>query len=222
MDNRKRLSSLLPRDNYLCGIHVDGCRKPIRNRADATVDHIFTRSFFKDREDGIRPKDYNKDWNLQPMHHQCNNGRGGQIHGFPLFTCSCHWLQIFETSKGYVLALHRRKGKDKVTFVVSTEEHSFVIRNISTGKYSSEFGGSTELGIAGAWTMGGGHLKPGEKGITGKGQLGHAFPRISPEEVQLFNGLEIRRIQGNSSQTIERFNRRLDTVSIQVHWEAGK
>ena len=30
----------------------------IRNRAEASLDHIFTKSFFKDREDGIRPKHY--------------------------------------------------------------------------------------------------------------------------------------------------------------------
>ena len=217
MNNLKRLSSLLPRDDYLCGIHVGGCRKPIQNRKHATVDHIFSKSFFKDREDGIKPKDYNKDGNLQPMHGQCNNGRGGQIYGFPLFTCFCHWLQIHRASKGHVLKLHRRKGKDEFAFPVSTEDHNFVFRNISTGKYSAEFGGSSEVEIAGVWSMG--NLKPGEKEITGKGHLGHAFPRISPEEVQQFNRLEIQRIQGNASQTIERFNRRLDSVSIQVHFE---
>ena len=85
MKSSKRLTRLLPRDNYLCGIHVSGCGKPIRNKKDATVDHIFTKSFFKDREDGVEPKHYNKDWNLQPMHQECNNDRHGQIYGFPLF-----------------------------------------------------------------------------------------------------------------------------------------
>ena len=75
MKSSKRLTRLLPRDNYLCGTHVSGCGKPIRNKKDATVDHIFTKSFFKDREDGLEPKHYNKDWNLQPMHQECNNDR---------------------------------------------------------------------------------------------------------------------------------------------------
>ena len=218
MNNLNRLSSLLPRDGYLCGIHIGGCRKQIPNRKHATVDHIFSKSFFKDREDGVSPKVYNKDWNLQPMHEQCNNGRGGQIYGFPLFTCFCHWLQIHRTSKGYVLMLHCRKGKDKFEFPVSNEERNFVFKSISTGEFSAEFGGSTEVEVAGVWSMG--HLKPGKRGITGKGHLGHAFPRISPEEVQQFNRLEIQRIQGNSSQTIEIFNCRLDTAQIQVYWEA--
>ena len=64
-----------------------------------------------------------------------------------------------------------------------------------------------------------GQLKPGKKGITGKGQLGHAFPRIAPQEVQIFNRLEVQRIQGNSTETIERFNHRMDPMSMQVHFE---
>ena len=217
MKSSKRLTRLLPRDNYLCGIHVGGCGKPIPNRKAATVDHIFTQSFFKDREDGVEKKHYNEDWNLQPMHHACNNERGGQIYGFPLFTCSCHWLQIERTTKGNILVLHRRVGKDETVFPVSSEEHNFVFNNISTGKFAAELGGSIELEVGSVWSMG--NIPPGKKGITGKGQLGHAVPRISPEEVQQFNRLEIQRIQGRSSQTIEKFNRRMDPMSIRVYFE---
>ena len=67
-----------------------------------------------------------------------------------------------------------------------------------------------------------GNLPPGKRGITGKGQLGHAFPRISPEDVQQFNRLEIQRIEGSASETIEMFNRRLDTTLIQVHFETAE
>ena len=217
MNNRKRLSYLLPRDDHLCGIHVGGCGMQIRNRADSSLDHIFPKSFFKDREDSIRPKHYNKDWNCQPMHQACNSKRGGQMYGFPLFICSCHWLQIDHTSMGHVLTLHYRKNGNKFAFRVTTEENSFVFRNPSTGKFSSEFGGSPEIEISGTWSMG--QIKPGKKGITGKGQLGHAFPRIAPEEVQLFNRLETQRVEGGSSETIEKFNRRMDPMSIQVHFE---
>ena len=217
MNNRKRLSYLRSRDGILCGIHVGGCGRRIRNRADASLDHIFTKSFFSDREDGITPKHYNKEWNCQPMHQECNNERGGQIYGFPLFTCSCHWLQIDRTSKGHVLTLHYRTKKSKFAFAVTTEEHNFVFRNPSTGKYRAQLGGSPEIEVSSMWSMG--RLKPGKKGITGKGQLGHAFPRIAPEEVQIFNQLEIQRIEGGGSDTIEKFNRRMDPMSIQVHFE---
>ena len=167
----------------------------IQNRAAASVDHIFTKSFFKDREDSTRRKDYNRDWNCQPMHQECNRKRGGQIHGFPLFACSCHWLQIDGTLKGHTLALHYRTSNGKVELItVNTEKHAFVFNNRSTGKYSALFGGSSEVGIGGVWLMG--QLKPGKRGITGKGQLGHALPRIAPQEVQIFNRLEVQRVQG--------------------------
>ena len=206
----KALSRLLPRDGHLCGIHLGGCGKPIRNRADASVDHIFTKSFFKDREDSVRPKDYNEDRNCQPMHPECNKERGGQIYGFPLFTCSCHWLQVDRTVQGHVLTLHYRANARAFTFTVCTEKHNFVFRNPSMGL--------GEVEISSIWTLG--QLPPGEKGITGKGHLGHALPRIAPEEVTLFNRLELRRIQGTSLETIEKFNRRMDPMRMQVHFES--
>ena len=218
-NNRKLLRYLIYRDRNRCGIHLGGCGKRIRNRSLASLDHIFTRSFFKDREDSIRPRDYNKSWNCQPMHQECNANRGGQIYGFPLFTCSCHWLQIDSTSKGHILKLHYGTDKIKIAVTVSTEEHKFVSGNISTGKYSSLFGGSSEVATSSVWSMG--QLKPGKKGITGKGQMGHALPRIDPEEVELFNRLEIQRIKGSSLETIEKFNRRMDPMSIRVHWESA-
>lgn len=143
MSNRKRLSYLLSRDGHLCGIHVDGCGKSIPCRADASLDHIFTKSFFKDSEDGIGPKHYNKEWNCQPMHQDCNTGRGGQIHGFPLFTCSCHRLQIDRTSKGHVLKLHYRTARSEVAIAVTTEKNNFVSRKLTTGKFAAEFGSIT-------------------------------------------------------------------------------
>ncbi len=212
------MTRLLPRDGFVCGLHVGGCGQGIRNRADATVDHIFTRSYFRDREDGFNPKDYNKDWNCQPMHHECNNNRGGQIYGFPLFVCRCHWLQIGSTAKSHVLMLHYRSDGEETTWPVSTEEHSFVFNNMLTGEFSAELGGSHEVEIGSMWSMG--RLKPGKKGITGKDQMGHALPRISPEEVQEFNELEIERISGRTSETIEKFNRRMNPMGIRVYWEA--
>ena len=137
MNNRKRLTSLLPRDGHLCGVHVGGGGMRIRSRADASLDHIFTKSFFKDRSDGIRPKHYNQEWNCQPMHQECNTERGGQIYGFPLFRCSCHWLQIYRTSKGHVLALHYKTKETSFVFEVTTEERSFVFRTPPTGKFST-------------------------------------------------------------------------------------
>ena len=215
MSNRKRLSYLLYRDEDHCGIHVGGCGMGIRKRPDASEDHIFTRSFFKDREDNIKPSDYNKRWNCQPMHKECNGKRGGQIYGFPLFICSCHWLQIDRTREGHILVLHYQTDERNVTFQVTSEKNDFVFNNPSTGEFSAELGGSSEVEISGIWTMP--ELKSGKKGIVGPGQLGHAFPRIDPQEVDLFNRLELQRIKGGYSETIEKFNRRMNRMW--VHFE---
>ena len=223
MNARKQLTRLLNRDGHLCGIHIGGCGQEIRNRTHATVDHIFTRSFFKDRKVSIRPRIYNRDWNCQPMHSECNHERGGQIYGFPLFSCSCHWLQIDRKSEGHhVLTLHYSTESDEVALSVSTKEEDFVFgTQFSTGKSSHLFGGAEhiDVNIMGMWSMG--TVKPGRKGITGKGQLGHVFPRISPDEVKEFNRMEVQRINDVSSpQTIEKFNRRMDAMSMQVFFEA--
>ena len=217
MNASKQLSRLLPRDGYLCGSHLGGCRQQIKNRADATVDHMFTRSFLKNREGGIRPSEYNKDWNCQPMHHKCNQKRGGQIYGFPMFSCSCHWLQIRQTAAGHTLDLHCLVDGNEFVIPVSSEGHSFVLGNISTGKFKDELGSMAELQVAGVWTMG--DVPPGKKAITGKGHMGHAFPRVFPDEVPEFNRLEQQRIHGDTSGSIETFNRRLETARMKVYWQ---
>ena len=40
-------------------------------------------------------RQFNQDWNLQPMHKACNERRVGQFAGdWPLFKCRCHFLQV--------------------------------------------------------------------------------------------------------------------------------
>lgn len=218
MNSRKRRSHLLRRDSKLCGIHLGGCREPIRTRTDATIDHIITQSFFNERKDWMTPEYFNDDWNLQPMHRTCNQRRGGQIYGFPSFACFCHWLRIDKTPNGHILILRYKTDREVLSKPISTEDHGFVFDTRSTGKFSAEFGGAHELQINSVWSMG--RLKPGKKGITGKGQLGHALPRISPDEVPEFNQLEMQRITGQTKDTIEKFNRRMDPMRMQVIWEA--
>lgn len=138
------------------------------------------------------------------------------MYGFPLFVCTCHWLQIDRTSEGHVLVLNYMTDEIKLELQVTNERFRFVSENISTGKLSDEFGGSTEIEISSIGSMG--SIPPGKKGITGPGQMGHSFPRIDPLEVELFNRLELQRIKGDSSDTIEIFNRRMNRMWI--HWEA--
>ena len=48
-------------------------------------------------------QDYRADWNTQPMCKECNNiGKHGQMVGFPVFECQCHFLQIDKTGDMFV------------------------------------------------------------------------------------------------------------------------
>ena len=50
MSSSKKRSRLLRRDGFLCGTHLGGCGKRIESIRGATVDHIFTQSFFREFE----------------------------------------------------------------------------------------------------------------------------------------------------------------------------
>ena len=95
---------LLERDNSLCGIHMEGCGKPINSIHSCNVDHIIPQKIFKQLAKGdngtfLDEKEYNRWWNKQPMHTQCNTKRGtGYNRGWPNFTCKCHFLYFH---KGY-------------------------------------------------------------------------------------------------------------------------
>ena len=136
------------------------------------------------------------------MHSACNKQRGGQIYGFPLFSCKCHLLKIAHMSKGYILFLHYLP--EEIRYPVSSAKHMFVFPDRSWGHISA------------VWSMG--TVGPGKKGITGKGNLGHALPRIPPDEVDEFNRLEIERVQGSAIETIEKYNERMDPMLMQVHF----
>ena len=47
MSSSTKRSRWLRRDGFLCGIHLRGCGKRIESIRDASVDHIFTQSFFR-------------------------------------------------------------------------------------------------------------------------------------------------------------------------------
>ena len=227
MKATKRLKrTLLRRDDWRCGVHLGGCGERIRNYGEATVDHIFTKSFFKDREPGIEPADCNKVWNLQPMHCECNNRRGGQIYGFPVFSCRCHWLEIVAGENGgHIVMLHYMTEAGEETWEVCTERHDFVgARRLSTGKFSDSFGGAEQVQVGSLWSMPVHRPGPKEKvveAVVGEGWSGHAFPALEMKEVQVFNAMEqLRRMRVRDALTIEWFNRRMNPASIEVHYTA--
>ena len=96
----KQLSRLLRRDGSLCGAHHGGCGQRTNSNKEGSVDHLFPQAFFRQRETGVKRAQFNEDWNCQPMHKKCNNVRKGQVWGFPVFLCTCHWLQVEPNDAG--------------------------------------------------------------------------------------------------------------------------
>ena len=119
---------LLKRDSYICGKHLGGCGERITNSqtANSTVDHIIPRGYYHKvtakQEDMVDlRRDFEQDWNLQPMHGECNRNRGGQLNGYPRFQCGCHFLHITKNDlyvcawEGASKSWHLHKIVDDIT-----------------------------------------------------------------------------------------------------------
>ena len=219
----KQLSRLLRRDGSLCGVHHAGCGQRINSNKEGSVDHIFPQAFFRQRETGVKRAQFNEDWNCQPMHKKCNNVRKGQVWGFPVFLCTCHWLQVEPNDAGgfrlcvyWQCETHAVPSRHEVDpacdFVFPdppVEE-----RGLEVGKNVGAFiGGSGTMGIA-------------KQGITGEGHDGHMFPRLRPSEVLVFNSMELLRVLSQraaervpESSTIAVYNKRM--IPMKVFYTTG-
>ncbi len=220
ISNSKRRDLVLKRDAYRCGIHLGGCgerftttKKGLQNSCLITLDHIIPESWWRDRQP-VGAEYYNQEWNFQPMHRRCNSSdKRGQIYGFPVFTCRCHWLRIDKTETGYILLLFYRVGNTAFGNQICTERDLIVISkqdlknsiNLSAGE------SLVEMPLV-VWSLA--NHKPGVEGITGPGYAGHGLPALSPEQVLEFNLLEPQRIAGTAVETIAKFNPQPDDLKI--------
>ena len=162
----KQLSRLLRRDGSLCGVHHGGCGQRINAKKEGSVDHIFPQAFFRQRETGVKRAQFNENWNCQPMHKKCNNVRKGQVWGFPVFLCTCHWLQVEPNDAGgFRLCVYWQCESQAVPSRHEVDPAcDFVFpdppveeRDLEVGKNIGAFiGGSGTMGIA-------------KQGITGEG-----------------------------------------------------
>ena len=84
---------LLRRDDRLCGVHLGGCGKEIKQGRSHNRDHIIPRSLFSKVARG-RENEFEQDWNCQPMHEACNTSKSFQMDSWPRFDCRCHFLQV--------------------------------------------------------------------------------------------------------------------------------
>ena len=99
--NTQKLRRALSRDGNICGAHWGGCGRKMANRKDASLDHIIPQSYLESMDSETRTE-FRQLWNLQPMCRKCNNEKKGQVWGWPLFRCRCHWLQVTEDGKMWV------------------------------------------------------------------------------------------------------------------------
>ena len=88
--NKVKRIRVAHRDDKMCGVHLGGCMMSIQGKS--TLDHIIPQSLIQTF--GLNSQEFNKDWNLQVMHPECNGKRGGAIHGLPCFQCACHSYEV--------------------------------------------------------------------------------------------------------------------------------
>lgn len=115
---QKKLRQIMNRDNARCGIHSKGCLGPIERGAKegqrATQDHIIPEAYgLKRTANHI----LQNNWNLQPMHRECNQARKGQVLGIIEFQCNCHGSYVDEHQNRWMMyktggAWQRIKYKD--------------------------------------------------------------------------------------------------------------
>ena len=101
---------------------MDGCGRRLPTRKSATRDHIIPAAFIA-LLPGERRRDFNNDWNIQPMCPGCNSARIGQVSAWPLFRCRCHHLQIGRDGGMYIH--ERTRGRQR--------RHLFVESAVGSG-----------------------------------------------------------------------------------------
>ena len=220
MSNKRRLAYVLERDHGRCGVHLGGCGEryisPGKGSAGGdrfSLDHIVSESWWKDKQ-SVGTRYYNQEWNFQPMHRACNNNdKKGQVYGFPVFSCHCHWLRIDQTEKGYILILFYRKGNHAFGNQIC-DERDLIVKSHQDLENSINLEPGTSLVEMRTvvWSLA--NHEPGVEGITGPGFGGHGLPILSPNEVLEFNQLELQRITGTTVETIGKFNPQPDEPRI--------
>ena len=108
----RKKKALLERDGPYCGIHVGGCGKTVTAQ-EAKIDHVIPKNVYASLVEN--PSQFNKLWNMQLMHPECNLDKGSKTNYNPpgpyeqfifswtnapdqlsTFRCQCHYWQIFE------------------------------------------------------------------------------------------------------------------------------
>ncbi len=115
---KKRKLKILKRDNYLCGIHLSGCRKEIRFD-EATIDHIIPKNILKTFPVEDRRKIEKNNLNFQPMCSECNNdNKKGEFSLNEHFSqpqkCSCHKISFKKEKDKIYLEIYFRDDEENL------------------------------------------------------------------------------------------------------------
>ena len=101
-ERKRKLTAVLNRDGYKCGIHLGGCGESLTaNTAD--IGHIVPRVVLRHSDENgnihfdsalkqsdVRRDRALRDWNIQPMHPSCNQKMGAEYPPLPIEVhCRC-------------------------------------------------------------------------------------------------------------------------------------
>lgn len=162
------------RDNRLCGVHLGGCGRELTSRKEATRDHMVPQSFIAFMPPD-RKREFNDDWNVQPACRKCNNElKGGQVSGWPVYRCRCHYLQLGDDGGMYIHERTRsRERRHLLTENVIGDDGAFQVFPARLPKHPNE---------RNEW-----------RGYS-LGRGGHLLATITEKSIPAFNWFELVRI----------------------------
>lgn len=187
-------AKVMARDGRLCGIHLGGCGQTITGKCE--IDHMIPLGLAASI--APTPREFDEQWNYQPMHEDCNRKKADIMNGralneleravtvgsatpddWPRFQCKCHYLQIFGKDLFVCTRQPAESGKHKL--------HGGVVQDFGTEDRQDA------ILVVSQWTGPGGIPQVGYD-RTGKGPRGYIFPSFSPERVRGFNIFERARV----------------------------
>ena len=170
------------RDSGRCGIHLGGCGRRIERSNQCEVDHIIPLVLAK--LIAPAPREFDRPWNYQPMHKECNREKADRMNGrelgeletaatvgantpddWPRFQCKCHYLQILGNDLYVCTQTPAGTGKHKL--------YAGVVMDF--GNQNRQDG----ILVAEQWTGPGGAQVRGFN-RTGKNLRGYIFPKLKP------------------------------------------
>ncbi len=110
----KKLERVLVRDHHLCGVHLSGCRKPIKP-SEGYIDHIVPKAIVREPYDHYMDRKARREWarhthgmllpkelNIQSMNIKCNKAMGSE---FPPTVIEkhcecCKWIYVLRYKSG--------------------------------------------------------------------------------------------------------------------------